>query len=134
MKYTYQYLEDKWTKCYWFLIRKNSYKKWDWDYLSKKYPKITCEIFDDYPNKNWNWYLLFDIHKKMLIGKEKWINTHRLKVIKALQIQRHWKNCISNSDYKLARKMKNKKQHIKKQHNRMNRKMKNKKQHIKKTT
>ena len=38
-------------------------------------------------------------------GKEKWINNLRLKTIKALQIQRHWRNCISNPSYRLAQKI-----------------------------
>ena len=38
-------------------------------------------------------------------GKELWINNLRLKIIKALQIQRHWRNCTSNPEYKLAQKL-----------------------------
>jgi hypothetical protein len=38
-------------------------------------------------------------------GKETWINKLRLKTIKTLQIQRHWRNCTSNPIYKLAQKL-----------------------------
>jgi len=34
--------------------------------------------------------------------KEGWINRRRLKHIKVLQIQRHWRNCRCNPEYKLA--------------------------------
>ena len=45
--------------------------------------------------------------KKLLLkkGKKRWINNLRLKIIKALQIQRHWRNCVSNPEYKLAQKL-----------------------------
>ena len=38
-------------------------------------------------------------------GKEKWINDKRLRIIKAFQIQRHWRNCSCNPEYKLAHKL-----------------------------
>ena len=41
----------------------------------------------------------------MKLGKEKWINEERLKIIKVLQIQKHWRNCTSNPDFLLARKL-----------------------------
>ena len=36
---------------------------------------------------------------------KKWINNLRLQTIKTLQIQRHWRNCTSNPEYKLAQKL-----------------------------
>jgi hypothetical protein len=36
-------------------------------------------------------------------SKKEWINQRRLRHIKALQIQRHWRNCSCNPEYKLAR-------------------------------
>jgi hypothetical protein len=42
----------------------------------------------------------------MELGKKEWINNKlRLHIIKALQIQRHWRNCSSNPEYKLAQKL-----------------------------
>ena len=38
-------------------------------------------------------------------GKERCIDELRLKIIKALQIQRHWRNCTSNPEFKLAQKL-----------------------------
>ena len=38
-------------------------------------------------------------------GKEKWINDYRLKIIKALQIQRHWRMASNNPAYCLAQKL-----------------------------
>ena len=39
--------------------------------------------------------------------KENWINDFRLKIIKTLQIQRHWRNYSNNPQYKLAIKLYN---------------------------
>ena len=41
----------------------------------------------------------------MDIGRLKWIDRKRLEIIKALQIQRHWRNCTCNPVYSLARKL-----------------------------
>jgi len=39
----------------------------------------------------------------MKLGKDHWINNkHILQHIKALQIQRHWRNCSCNPEFKLA--------------------------------
>ena len=38
-------------------------------------------------------------------GKERWINNIRLKRIKALQIQRHWRNSSCNPVYKMAQRL-----------------------------
>jgi len=38
----------------------------------------------------------------MKLGKKRWIIRERLEHIKALQIQRHWRNCSCNPEYKLA--------------------------------
>ena len=52
------------------------------------------------------WDLEYSISSNtMEKGKEKWIDNLRLKLIKALQIQRHWRNCTSNPEYKLAHKL-----------------------------
>jgi len=34
--------------------------------------------------------------------KQRWINQRRLKHIKAFQIQKHWRNCSCNPEFKLA--------------------------------
>jgi len=41
----------------------------------------------------------------MELGKEKWVNQRRLQHIKAIQIQRHWRNCSCNPEYKLSQRM-----------------------------
>jgi len=38
----------------------------------------------------------------MGLGKKRWLNQRRLEHIKALQIQRHWRKCSCNPEYKLA--------------------------------
>ena len=38
-------------------------------------------------------------------GKQKWIENKRLQIIKALQLQRHWRNCSCNPEYPLARRL-----------------------------
>jgi hypothetical protein len=38
----------------------------------------------------------------MGLGKEQWLNQLRLKHIKSFQIQRHWRNCSCNPQFKLA--------------------------------
>jgi len=35
-------------------------------------------------------------------SKNEWVNKRRLQHIKAFQIQRHWRNCSCNPEYKLA--------------------------------
>ena len=126
MKYSYQYLEDEWTKGYWNFIENNLDKKLTWLYLSHN-PNITWEIIQNNPDKpwvweaisynknltweiiqnnldnDWNWDIILDNNMKN--GKETWINNLRLKTIKALQIQRHWRNCVSNPEYTLAQKL-----------------------------
>ena len=110
----------------WNIIQNNPDKPWNWNYISIN-PNITLEIIQQNPNKPWKWHLLsnnpnitlemiqanldkpwdwYDIsYNKKGLGKEKWINQRRLKYIKALQIQRHWRNCSCNPEYKLAQRM-----------------------------
>jgi len=65
-----------------------------------KNPNITHEIIQNNPDKDWYWYAFY--FNKMELGKEKWVNQRRLQHIKAIQIQRHWRNCSCNPEYKLA--------------------------------
>ena len=37
--------------------------------------------------------------------KEEWINDYRIKIIKTLQIQRHWRYYSCNPQYKLAQQL-----------------------------
>ena len=64
---------------------------------------MTWEIVHANRDKPWDWKELS--WNPMLKYKEKWINDKRLQTIKALQIQRHWRNCTSNPEYKLAQKL-----------------------------
>jgi len=41
----------------------------------------------------------------MQLGKERWLSQQRLKHIKTFQIQRHWRNCSCNPEFKLAQRM-----------------------------
>jgi len=38
-------------------------------------------------------------------GKQKWINDKRIQIIKTLQIQRHWRNCSCNPEFRLAQRL-----------------------------
>ena len=51
----------------------------------------------------WNWREISRNH--MEAGKEKWIAEFRLKIIKALQNQRHWRMASNNPTYHLAQKL-----------------------------
>ena len=116
LKYTYQYLEDEWANGYWDFIQNNFYSnldwkiishnlnitwdiiqsnpdiKWDWGEISRN-PSITLDIIQSNPDKEWDWYWLSDNPNIT------W------EIIKALQIQRHWRNCSYNPEYKLTQKL-----------------------------
>ena len=49
----------------------------------------------------------YELQQKLTESNNKymWINKRRLKHIKAFQIQRHWRNCSCNPEYKLAQRM-----------------------------
>ena len=64
------------------------------------YPNITLEIIEENIDKDWDWTGICS--NKMKVAKKEWINLRRLKHIKALQIQRHWRNCSCNPEFKLA--------------------------------
>jgi hypothetical protein len=69
-------------------------------------PNITWDIIKNNPNKKWNRYSMSFIPlNNMKQGKKRWINNQRLRIIKALQIQRHWRNCSYNPEYKLTQKL-----------------------------
>ena len=86
----------------WEQIHANPDKNWYWCNISSNL-NITWEIIEANPGKMWNWQnISFNNMEK---GKELWIGNLRLKLIKVLQIQRHWRNCISNPEYRLAQKL-----------------------------
>ena len=107
------YINDK-------IVMDNLHRPWDWDSLSMN-PNITPELVIknpdrglamiedkdgnnlDLPPVKWNIYRL--IGNSMQGRKREWIYEYRVKIIKAFQIQRHWRNCISNPEFKLARKV-----------------------------
>ena len=72
-------------------------KTWNWDCISV-HPNITWEIIQNNPDKPWCWIAIFINTMKQ--GKERWMNKLRLQIIKTLQIQRHWRNCSCNPEYK----------------------------------
>jgi hypothetical protein len=85
----------------WGLIEQSYWKYWDYSGISRN-PNITWEIIHNYPDRPWNWYHIS--LNTMEKGREKWIKAHRLRIIKVLQIQRHWRNCTCNPMFRLARK------------------------------
>lgn len=98
---------------------------WCWSEISKN-QNITLDIIQKFSDKPWNvnsilknsditLNLLFentDLKVKcdfispidITLGKEIWIHKYRLKWIKALQIQRIWRKCTCDPQYKLAQK------------------------------
>ena len=83
----------------WKIIRDNPDKPWNW-YMISENPNITWDIVQDNPDKPWDWEEISD--NSMSKEKEKWIDQRRLQHIKAHQIQRHWRNCSCNPQFKLA--------------------------------
>ena len=113
MRYTSQYLEDEWNSSHvsykyisWDFIQHNEDEEWDWDSISR-YLNTTRTFMKNNPDEEWYW----DSVSRHLMKhhpdkeKEKWMNNRRLQIIKAFQIQRHWRNCTSNPVYKLAQKL-----------------------------
>ena len=123
--HNYSDLEEEWTRGYWKFICDHE-DNINWFDISKN-PNITWEIIQDNPDKDWGWYgisqnpnitgdtvqnnpdkdwLCKSISgNTMAKGKAKWINNKRLRIIKALQIQRHWRNYSCNPQYILARRL-----------------------------
>ena len=84
----------------WELVSVNpNDKNWNWNEISK-HSNITFEIIQTNPDKPWKWGGILE--NTMELGKQRWINQRRLKHIKAFQIQRHWRNCSCNPEFKLA--------------------------------
>ena len=126
----YKDLENEWSQ-YWFqFILDNPDKDWDWSNISHNLnitweiiqqnpnihwdrywqslcvssnPNITWDIIRDNQDKPWNWTALSK--NSMSKSKKEWINQRRLQHIKALQIQRHWRNCSCNPKFKLAQRI-----------------------------
>ena len=63
-------------------------------------PNITPHIVLGYPEIEWDINLLVKNHMEK--GHDCWIREQRLIHIKAFQIQRHWRICSCNPEYKLA--------------------------------
>ena len=68
--------------------------------LENEWSKYLFQFILDHPDKDWDWVEISD--NSMPNEKEKWINQQRLKHIKVFQIQRHWRNCSCNPEFKLA--------------------------------
>ena len=64
---------------------------------------LTIEIIQNNSQKPWRWEVISD--HQFELNKKEWINKKRLRHIKALQIQRHWRNCTCNPIFKLAKKL-----------------------------
>ena len=63
-------------------------------------PNITPHIVLGYPEIEWDINLLVKNHMEK--GHDCWIREQRVIHIKAFQIQRHWRICSCNPEYKLA--------------------------------
>ena len=83
----------------WDIIQSNLDKPWDWNWLSCN-PNINWDNVQANLDKDWDWDYLSE--NSMSKYKNAWINKRRLKHIKAFQIQRHWRLCSCNPEYKLA--------------------------------
>jgi len=124
MRYTYKYLEDscaehqKYLEDSWLEGCKYLEDSWSDGLFNDDvpYPNINIntnitvdmalDIIVECSHKKWDWGgILGNTTEKDKKDKENWINNHRLQIIKALQIQRHWRNCVSNPVYKLAQKL-----------------------------
>tara|TARA_B100000242_G_scaffold294094_1_gene274712 strand:- start:3075 stop:4112 length:1038 start_codon:yes stop_codon:yes gene_type:complete len=99
--------------------------EWCWSEISKN-PTVTLDIIQRFSDKPWNINSILknsnitlnqlfentDLKIKcnyispidINLGKEIWIHKYRLKWIKALQIQRIWRKCTCDPQYKLAQK------------------------------
>tara|TARA_B100000401_G_scaffold438362_1_gene386626 strand:+ start:4052 stop:5089 length:1038 start_codon:yes stop_codon:yes gene_type:complete len=99
--------------------------EWCWSEISKN-PNITLDIIQKFSDKPWNidrilknsnitLMSLFENTNLNItcnyaspidisLGKEIWIHRYRLEWIKALQIQRIWRKCTCDPQYKLAQK------------------------------
>ena len=83
-------------------INKYANKDWGCVYLSYN-PNLSFDDIINNNNSNYYWNLDNISNNSMKFSKIRWINNYRLKIIKALQIQRHLRNCISNPLFKLSR-------------------------------
>ena len=92
-------IKQGWSRKFWSFIQENPDKNWDWLEKSRD-PDITWDIIRDNPDKPWNWKGISG--NDMRLGKKQWINQRRLQHIKAFQIQRHWRNCSCNPEFRLA--------------------------------
>jgi len=75
---------------------------WNYNWISLN-PNITWEIIEARLDKDWDWDFISG--NNMRKYKESWIHEKCLQHIKALQIQRHWRNCTCNPEFKLAQKL-----------------------------
>ena len=84
----------------WEIVQANPDIPWSYDDALSMNENITWEIVQANPDIDWDWD---DMSKNsMEMGKRRWINQRRLEHIKALQIQKHWRNCSCNPQFKLA--------------------------------
>ena len=96
----YKDLENE-LSIHWFqFIKDNPDKDWSWGDVSQN-PNITRKIIKDNRDKPWDWQRL-SANLNITLYKQRWINKRRLEHIKAFQIQRRWRNCSCNPEYKLA--------------------------------
>ena len=94
----YKELDKEWSNHWFQFILDHPDKDWDWYDLSK--PNISWDIIQAHPDKDWRWSHISD--NSVYGVKARWINKRRLKHIKVFQIQRHWRNCSCNPQFKLA--------------------------------
>jgi hypothetical protein len=94
------------------IIKDNPDKPWNWKALSSRgfmNLQIILDNLDkplDFNHLNY-WYspITSLFMKDKYSGINEWINERRLQHIKVFQIQRHWRNCTSNPQFSLAKKL-----------------------------
>jgi hypothetical protein len=86
----------------WSDIKSNPDAPWNWRYVSEN-PNVSWDIVQQYPDLPWNYDAL--VTNKMNQAKHDWIQQKRLHTIKALQLQRHWRNYSNNPQYILGKRL-----------------------------
>ena len=108
------------------IIEANLDIEWDWYKMSSN-PSITEEFICKYRTKNWNFNKLCEnnslgpslfyqflkeikpiylTHNNMIVARKRWINKLRINIIKAIKIQRIYRQAVYNPEYKLFHKFK----------------------------
>lgn len=86
----------------WSMIQEHPELPWQWQYVSRN-PNITWDIVQQNPDYAWDYDGL--VTNSMVRGKTDWIQQRRFDIIASLQLQRHWRTCSNNPQYRLGKKL-----------------------------